>query len=424
MIEAEVAFCHIGQLNTCQSPHGPKKGRQMSDTGEILNATVAVANGRIVYVGSTTQARHSVSAPNWQDCTGTAMVPGLVDCHTHIVYAGDRAAEFEQRIMGVSYLEIMAAGGGIMSTTRAVRAASQQHLAQASLARCKEMAALGVTSLEIKTGYGLTVEDELKMLRAIEQVAISTSQTIVPTFLGAHAIPAEYKTDPTAYTRLVVEQMLPAAWQWYTGSVFSEKGIPFYCDVFCEQNAFSLADARDVLQAAHKLGFGIKIHSDEFTSMGGIGLGIEMGASSIDHLDAANDGDIAALANSDSVAVLLPGVNFNLGSAHFARGRDMIDAGCSVALSTDINPGSCPSPSLPLMMAIAARYQRLTPNECLNACTINAAWATGLGKTAGSIEVGKDADFVLLKRSEARFLAYEFGGNPILAVYKHGKQIA
>lgn len=396
----------------------------MADAGEILNATVAVADGKIVYVGNTDPSRQLINASIWQDCAGAAMVPGLVDCHTHLVYAGDRAVEFEQRIMGASYLEIMMAGGGIMSTARAVRAASQEQLVQQCLERCQEMANLGVTSLEIKTGYGLTLEDELKMLRAIEQVAISTPLTVVPTFLGAHAIPTEFKADPAAYTRLVVEQMLPAAWQWYMGSGFSKNGTPFFCDVFCEQNAFSLADSREVLQTARDLGFNIKIHSDEFSSMGGIGLGIDMGATSIDHLDTATDSDIQALANSGSVAVLLPGVNFNLGSAHFARGREMIDAGCAVALSTDINPGSCPSPSLPLIMAIAARYQRITPNECLNACTINAAWAAGLGESNGSIEVGKYADLVLLKRHEARFLAYEFGGNPISSVYKKGVKIA
>ena len=319
-------------------------------------------------------------------------------------------------------MDIMAAGGGIMSSARAVRTATVEQLAEQSLIRLREMFSLGLTSIEIKTGYGLTLQDELKMLHAIELLAEQSPITIVPTFLGAHAIPAEFKGQAEEYTTLVCEEMLPEARTWYDRSRFKGQ-VPFFCDVFCEQNAFSLDQSRRVLQRARELGFGIKIHSDEFNSLGGIPLGIDLGAASIDHLDAATEEHIALLASSDSVGVVLPGVNFNLGSSHFANARGMIDAGCAIALSTDINPGSSPSPSLPLMMAIAARYQRVTPSEALNACTINAAHAIGLGQSHGSIEAGKAADLVLLTKPDFRCLSYEFGGNVIEKVWKNGQAV-
>ena len=423
MKTVDTVFSNIAVLHTCASNGTPKKGGDMANTGAIEDAAIAVDHGIIQAVGARSQILAEYTARETIDCSGNAMVPGLIDCHTHIVFAGNRAAEFEQRVSGATYMEIMAAGGGIMSSARMVRAASAKELAEQSLPRIREMVALGVTTLEIKTGYGLTLADEVKMLQAIELLSMKTPITLIPTFLGAHAIPAEYKSDPDSYAQLVIDEMLPAAMDWYKGSPFDGK-VPFFCDVFCEQNAFTLEQSRRVLTRAREMGYGIKIHSDEFTSLGGIPLGIDLGAASIDHLDAATEADIAALAKSDSVGVVLPGVNFNLGSSHYANARAMIDAGCAIALSTDFNPGSSPSPSLPLMMAISARYQQVTPAESLNACTINAAYALGMGSSHGSIEPGKVADLSLLNKPDLRCLSYEFGGNVIAEVWKNGRTVA
>ena len=417
----DAILTNIGKLHTCANNGKPKKGKEMANTGVIADVAVAISAGKIAAITDSKTAQNTWNAPDIVDCGGKTVIPGLVDCHTHIVYAGNRAAEFEQRIAGATYMEIMAAGGGIMSSARAVRSASVEDLVAQALPRLEDMAKLGVITVEIKTGYGLTTTDEMKMLAAIETLAKRSPLTIVPTFLGAHAIPSEYREQPDTYVQIVLMEMLPAAKAWYEGSIFKQKGIPFYCDVFCENNAFTLSQSRQILSYAKELGLGIKIHSDEFTSLGGIPLGLELGASSVDHLDAATEQDIRTLAGSEAVGVLLPGVNFNLGSTHYANARLMIESGCAIALSTDINPGSCPSPSLPLMMAIASRYQRVTPAEALNACTINAAFAIGLGSSHGSIEVGKAADLALLRSNDYRTLSYEFGGNPIETVWKDGK---
>jgi imidazolonepropionase len=318
-------------------------------------------------------------------------------------------------------MEIMAAGGGIVSTMKATRAASVEELAESARPRLDAMLALGTTTAEIKSGYGLETGAELRMLQAAAELDARHPMDIVPTFLGAHAVPPEYAGRTDDYTNVVIQEMIPAAVEWYEGSVFAARGVPLFNDVFCEQNAFDVAQSRRVLEAGLARGLPVKAHVDEFTPLGGLSLAVELGAVSADHLDATTPEEGARLAGSPTVGVVLPAVNFNLGSAHFADARRLIDAGAALALATDINPGSAPCPSMPLVMAMACRYQKLLPAEALNAATINAAHALALGDRIGSIEAGKQADLLLLDAADYRDLAYEFGGNLVRTVIKWGR---
>ncbi len=421
MMVIDLLIHGAAQLATCYSPAGAKRGPDMRDVGLIHDGAVAVHEGRILAAGDSDGLRERYRGRENIDASGKVVCPGFVDPHTHVVYAGDRVDEFEQRVQGATYMEIMAAGGGIASTMAATRQASLVDLVLQSQPRLEAMLALGTTTVEIKTGYGLTVEDELKMLAAIELLAEEVTTDLVPTFLAAHAVPPEYKVTSEAYVDLVVKQMLPQAAAWYHQSRFARGGMPFFNDVFCEQNAFDLAQSRRVLEAGRDLGLRPKIHAGEFNALGGVTLGVELGAVSADHLDVMNAVEVADLAGSETVGVLLPAVNFNLGSLDFADGRALIDAGAAVALSTDINPGSAPCPSMPLVMALATRYQKLLPAEALNAATINAAHAVGLGHLVGSIEAGKQADLLIVDATDYRHLAYQFGGNLVETVIKKGR---
>ena len=411
------------QVATCASPDGAKRGAAMQDAGLIEDGAVAIADGLIVAVGETAELRERYQARESIDASGKAICPGFVDPHTHTVYGGDRAHEFELRIKGASYIEIMAAGGGIVSTMRHTRAAPVAELVSAAAKRLDEMLALGSTTVEIKTGYGLDTAAELKMLAAIAELDQNHPCDIVPTFLGAHTVPPEYKNDAHGYVQLVVEEMLPAAVAWYASSRFRAEGVPFFIDVFCEEHAFDLAQARQVLQAGVGAGLRAKIHADQFNALGGVSLAVELGAVSADHLDVTTVEEIGVLAASSTVAVPLPAANFNLAQGNYAAARQMVDTGAALALATDINPGSAPCPSMPLVMAIACRYQKLLPTEALNAATINAAHAIGLGHKLGSLEVGKQADLLILKEGDFRHIAYFFGHNPVAAVIKRGQVI-
>ena len=408
------------QVVTCASGV-PKRGPGMADAGVIERGAVAVRDGRIVAAGPTGQLDGTITAERVIDCAGRSVCPGFVDAHTHTVFGGDRAAEFEQRIQGASYLEIMAAGGGIVSTVRRTRSASVDELVCSATVRLDEMLALGTTTVEIKTGYGLNVDDEIKMLRVIERLDREHPCDIVPTFLGAHAVPPEYDGNAEAYTRCVIDEILPAAADWYPSSRFAARGVPMYIDVFCEDHAFDLDQSRRVLEAGIEAGFKAKMHVDQFNNFGGAAMALELGAASVDHLDVTDHAGIELLGGSDTIAVPLPAVNFNLGMAEYADARAMIDAGAAVALATDLNPGSAPCPSMPAVMAIACRYQRFTPAEALNASTLNAAHAIGQGEEAGSIEAGKRADLLVLKAGDYRHIPYFFGGNPVQTVIKRGR---
>lgn len=424
MIEADLLIHSAAQVVTCASDV-PKRGAAMQDVGLISDGAVAVKDGRILTIGPSQSIRQQVSATQTIDASGKVICPGFVDPHTHVVYAGDRIGEFEQRIRGATYMEIMAAGGGIVSTMRATRQASVEELVEATLPRLAQMLRLGTTTAEVKTGYGLDLESELKMLEAIAALDLAQPIDLVPTFLPAHAVPPEFNGRSAAYVAWVVNEMIPAAAEWYRNSHFAKDSElsrrPFFGDIFCEQNAFDLDQSRRVLEAGLAHGLAAKIHADEFTSLGGVGLAVELGAASVDHLDATTPEDAARLAASDVVGIVLPAVNFNLGSHEFANARGLIDAGAVIALSTDINPGSAPCPSQPLVMAIASRYQRLLPAEVFNATTINAAYGLGMADRIGSLAPGKQADLLLVNATDYRQLAYQFGGNLVEAVVKNGR---
>lgn len=422
-MNADLLITNIGQLVTCASGGKPKRGAAMQDVGIVEDGAVAVTAGAISAVAKSSDILREFSSENVIDASGRVVCPGFVDPHTHIVFAGDRLNEFELKIQGADYLEILASGGGIISTVRETRATSLADLVEQGRQRLDKMLECGTTTCEIKTGYGLNNETELKMLEVIEQLDRIHPIDIVPTFLAAHAVPPEFKENADGYVDLICNEMLPKAWSWYEQSHFPSKGVAFFADVFCEKNAFDLDQSKRILTNASGVGFKIKAHADEFTNLGGSRLAIEIGAVSIDHLDAISDEEIALLANSATIGIVTPTVNFNFGSTHFADARKLIDSGCPVALSTDYNPGSAPCPSQPMAMAIACRYQKLLPAEALNAATINAAFGIGLGVGIGSIEAGKQADLLMLDTDDYRTLCHEFGSNIVATVIKRGESV-
>lgn len=412
---------NAAQIATCAGPAGPKRGAELRDAGLIENGAIAIDGETIVAVGETEEIRSRYDAHRTIDAAGKAVCPGFVDPHTHTVFGGDRVHEFELRIKGASYMEIMAAGGGILSTMRHTREASIDELVSAAGKRLDEMLALGSTTVEIKTGYGLDLETELKMLRVIERLDQTHPCDIVPTFLGAHTVPPEYADDADGYVDFVIEEMIPAVAGWYRDSHFAAQSTSLFIDVFCEDHAFDVAQSRRILGAGLDGGLRAKIHVDQFNRLGGLSMAVELGAVSADHLDVSSPDEIQRLARSDTVATPLPAVNFNLGLDLYADARTMIDSGAIVALATDLNPGSAPCYSLPLVMAIACRYQKLLPAEALNAGTLNAAYAIDFGHRVGSIAVGKQADLLILKEADYRHVAYFFGHNPVGTVIKRGQ---
>jgi imidazolonepropionase len=423
---------HNAQLVTCASNGKAKKGAAMQDLGIIENGAVAILGGKIVAVGKSDEILREYQSEKTLDADGKIVSPGFVECHTHVVFAGNRLNEFELKIKGADYLEILANGGGILSTVRLTREATLEELVEQSRKRLDKLLALGVTTCEIKTGYGLDTETELKMLEAILKLDKIHEIDLIPTFLPAHAVPPEFKANPDEYVDLICNEMLPLVDSRFqiSNSKLEKKqsGIwnlesEIFVDVFCEKNAFNLAQSRRVLETAKRFGFKLKAHVDEFTNLGGAEMAILLGAVSIDHLDAISADEIRLLADSETIGVITPTVNFNFGSKEFADARKLIDSGCAVALSTDYNPGSAPCPSLPNAMAIACRYQKLLPSEVFNAATINAAFAVGSGEKIGSIETGKQADLLIFDTRDYREIAYEFGGNLIEKVFKKGIEL-
>lgn len=423
MTKADLIIYNAGQLVTCSADGKPKRKDALRDVGLIENGAVAIKDGKFVAIGNSLEILASYASDVTFDAEGRTVCPGFVDPHTHIVYSGDRLNEFELKIKGAEYLEILAAGGGILSTVENTRRATVEELVDLGTARLNKLLACGTTTCEIKTGYGLDTETELKMLAAIEVLDITHSIDIVPTFLAAHTIPPEFKGKADDYVDLICREMLPPAWKWYKRSHFLAKGTPFYCDIFAEKNSFNVEQMRRLMRTATDLGFGVKAHVDQFTNLGGSQLGIDLNAASIDHLDTISDNEIKLLAASQTIGIVIPTENFNGGKTQFAPARKMIDAGCALAISTDYNPGSAPCPSMPMAMAIACRYQRLLPAEALNASTINAAHAIGLGGTHGSIAVGKRADIIVANTADFRQLMYEFGGNLVDSVFVGGVRV-
>ncbi len=386
---------------------GPQRGHALGALGVIKNGALAARDGMIVAVGTTDQLRTAYLARQVIDAFGRLVTPGLVDPHTHLIWAGDRAAEFEQRIGGATYQEIMAAGGGIVHTTRATRQAGLEELVELGRKRLDTAVAHGTTTVEIKTGYGLDTAAEIKLLNAIALLDARHPARLVPTFLGAHALPPEYADDPDGYVDLVIADMLPAVLAWkdahWPGDLF--------CDVFCEPGAFTLAQTRRILEAAREAGLKLKIHVDEFQAVGGTRLGVELGATSLDHLDATPDDEIALLGASDTVAVALPTTPFGLGLPHYPPARKLLEAVAILALATDCNPGTAWTENMQFVLALANRYLKLTQAQALVASTLNAAHALALGDRIGSLEPGRAADVVIWQTGDYRELGYHFGVN-------------
>lgn len=398
---------------------GMRRGKEMSDLQIIPDGAVLVRDGRIVEAGSTDDLLGAYPDEDKLDAGGKAVIPGLVDPHTHLVWAGDRAAEFEMRLQGKTYMEIMAAGGGIASTVRASRQAGVEELVRQALPRARSMFAHGTTTAEAKSGYGLELGSEIDQLQAILELDTLGPLELVPTFLGAHAVAPEYRDDPDGYTALVADDMLPAVKSWWEANA-AQHPLPFV-DVFCEAGAFTLQQTRRILEKARELGFPLKIHVDEFEALGGTRLAVELGAASADHLVKTTDEELQMLAESHTVAVSLPCTPFGLADPHYTQARAIIDNGGVLALASDLNPGTAWCGNMQFVMALACRYLRLTPAEALTAATINAAAAIKREDTIGSIEPGKQADLLILNVDDYRHLVYRFGTNLVQTVVKSGR---
>lgn len=407
----------------------PKRGESQSELGIIENGALAIRGQEIVAVGATEEIRAlATRETKLLDARGKIVLPGFVDAHTHVVFAGDRAQEFEMRLRGAAYLELLKAGGGIMNTVRATRAASLEQIVAETRARLDRMLAHGTTTVEAKTGYGLDTATELKMLQAIYELDATHPLDLIPTFIGAHAIPEEYKGRADEFVDVVVEEMLPAIKtaddrrQTAMSSVV-RRPSSIFCDVFCDDGAFDLAQSRRILERARELDFPLKIHADEFANLGGAALAAELGAVSADHLMVTRRDEMKLLADANVIAVLLPGTTFGLGKNDFANGRAFIEENVPVALGSDMNPGTSWCESMPMAMAIATRYEKLTTAEAIVAATLNAAYASGVGERVGSLQVGKLADVLIADIPDYRYLAYRYGTNPIRMVIKRGRVV-
>lgn len=386
----------------------------MQSLGVIEDASVLIEDGVFRWVGKTKdlQAKLNKDA-DVVDAHEYVALPGLVDAHTHLLFAGSRENEFVLRSRGLTYRQIAEQGGGIISTVRATRAATKKELKKSAARRLDAMMQHGTTSVEIKSGYGLDEDSEIKMLEAIKELNKEHPMSIIPTFLGAHAFPPEFKTKPDEYVEEICERMLPYV---------SQKRLARFCDVFCDTGYFTVEQSKKILLKARSLGLELKIHADELDNIGASSLGAELGVVSADHLENIREKEIRKLQKSGTVAVLLPGVSFFLNHPH-ANARALIDGGVPVALASDFNPGSCMAFSLPLMMTIACTQMRMTPEEAITACTLNAAAALTLSDKIGSVEVGKQADLILCEIPSYVDLVYHFGVNHVSKVIKRGTML-
>jgi imidazolonepropionase len=415
--EVDLLVVHAAQLLTLAGPNEtPRIAAAMEEIGLVADGAVAASEGVIVAAGPTAEVMATVSpAPGCVvlEAFGSVVLPGFVDPHTHLVFAGSRAREFEMRLAGASYQDLARSGGGILATMRATRAASEAELVALGHRRLDAMLAHGTTTVEAKSGYGLTVEDELKCLRVINRLTAIHDVDVIPTFLGAHAVPPEYAGDPAAYVQLIIDEMLP---------VVIDEDLAEFCDVFCEAGAFTPGQAREVLVAGREAGLDAKIHADELSDLGGAALAAEVEAISADHLLMASDDGLRAMADAGTMAVLLPGTALFLGLS-YAPARRMLDAGVPVAVGTDFNPGTSPTYSMPMAVALACIGMKLTPAQAIVAATINAAHALGVAEEVGSLEPGKAADLVVAGMEDYRDLPMHFGVNPVQTVVKRGRVV-
>ena len=394
----------------------PRSGKSQNELAHFQNGALLVDDGLIAAIGDE-EAVLAVAKDSGEvqevDCAGMCMIPGFVDPHTHMCFAAPREEEFSLRIAGTPYLEILRQGGGILSSVKAVAAAGDEQLYENTLRHVRMALQFGTTTLEIKSGYGLDTENELKMLRVIGKVAKDTPLDIVPTFLGAHAIPEQYKTNTDAFVTLLIEEMLPQV---------KKQGIARFCDVFCETGVFTVDQSRRLLKAAQVEGLGVKIHADEVNDLGGAGLAAELGARSADHLLAASEKNIKAMGEAHVIATLLPATAYSL-RKNYARARLMIENNVAVALATDCNPGSSFTESMQFVIGLAVLNMQMTPAEALTAATLNSSYAIDMADRVGSLDKGKQADFLLLEGKTPAIFAYHAGVSSVAEVYKKGQQI-
>jgi imidazolonepropionase len=405
---------NAAQLVTSTTPpEGMRRGRAMRELTILQDAALLAEDGVITWIGPSASLPAGAKPADILDATGKTVIPGFVDSHTHLIWAGSREGEFAQRLEGRTYQEIAAAGGGINATVARVRQASKDALKALARPRLDRLLRFGVTTVEVKSGYGLSLTDEVKCLEAIAELNAEGPLELVPTFLGAHAVPPEFRHDRAAYVRLLVNEMLPQ---------LASRGLADFCDVFCETGVFSLAESETILARAQELGLRLKVHSDELTPLGGAELAARLGAASADHLLCITDAGIDALAGSATVATLLPGTAFFLGLP-YAPARRLIDRGLAVALASDCNPGTCPSENLPLIGTMACTQMKMSPAEVLTALTLNGAAAVGRADRLGSLEVGKQADLVICDAPNYTHLFYHFGVSHVWRVIKRGRVV-
>jgi imidazolonepropionase len=410
----DLLFVNAAQVVTCAGPDRARKGSEMRDAGILRNAAVAVSGGRIAAIGAAADLEGAYSTAEIIDCRGGVLTPGLVDSHTHAVFGKPRFEEQELRAEGQDYMEIARRGGGIHSSVRDFRERSEDELYNLAVPRLRALASYGTTTLEIKSGYGLSVDDELKALRVIGRLAAAMPMRIVATWLGAHEIPHEYRASDSLradYLDMLVTEMLPKV---------REQGIARFADVFCEPGVFTIDETRRILEASRKAGLGIKLHADELKPCGGAELAASLGAVSADHLAAISEAGITALAGSDTVATLLPGTMVFLGKTKQGPARALIDAGASVALATDFNPGTSPTVNFPLMLTLGVSQLRMSVAEVLVAATVNGAGALGLAGETGQIAPGFAADLALFQIGDARELPYWYGARLCVGTWKAG----
>jgi len=411
----DLAIVNIAQLVTMAGPRRARAGAEMRELAIVADGGLLVREGRVHLAGTRRAVEALItSSTEVVDAGGRIVLPGFVDAHTHPVFAGNRADEFERRIQGESYAQIAAEGGGIRSTVRRTRAASEDELLAAARRYRDWFLRGGTTTIEAKSGYGLSLESELKILRAIRRLDLEGALRCVPTFLGAHEVPDEFRGRGAEYAALVANEMLPR--------VAREK-LAAYCDVFCEPDVFPPEQARSVLGAARGLGLGLRIHADQFTADTGSLLAAEMRAATADHLEASTSAGLRALHDAGVQPVLLPASVYALGSRRFPDARGMIALGMPVVLASDFNPGSSPTASMPMVLSLACSQMRMTPAEAITAATVNAACSLGRGDAAGSLEPGKPADFAIHDCADYRELAYFFGRETARAVYLAGVRV-
>lgn len=404
---------NIAQLITLDGLPIPRLGDDLNNLSLIENAALVCRSGLIEWVGKSTDL------PKLENCQVidakfSVVIPGLVDAHTHPIFAGTREKEYELKILGKSYQEIAASGGGIRSTVRLTRATTEEELLKESQEHIDLLVSHGTTTVEAKSGYGLSLADEIKSLQVIKKLNQENKIELAPTFLGAHEVPDEYRHNRSEYINLLIDEMIPKV---------AKEGLAEYCDIFCESHVFSIDESRKILSAAKKYGLNLRLHADQLSLSGGAKLAAELNATTADHLENIDYEGIMALKEANVMPVLLPGSVFHLGLKKYPPAREMIKAGLPIVLATDFNPGSSPTPSLPMIMSLACTQMRMTPAEALTACTVNAAHSLGRAKKIGSIEVGKQADLVIFNCRDYRQIPYFFGTNLVNIVIKRGNII-